>query len=203
MSRLKVSDVRQGALFIVAHYQRTLYCITTADFGLWPIAAQVVLFSMMLIGGCAGSAGRGLKVVRVLVCFKYLNKEIVRVIHPNAVVKVKLDHNSVENDVQRQILVFFLFYLILMILSALVVTAIEGNGMVGLLGTAATIGNIGPGFGEIGPMGSFGTLPDLSKGIFIINMLVGRLELIPFLVMLHPDFWQFRKMYSSSHTIRP
>lgn len=167
---------------------------SSADFGLWPIAAQVVLFSMMLIGGCAGSAGGGVKVVRVLVCFKYLKKEIVRVIHPNAVVKVKLDHNSVESDVQRQILVFFLFYLSLMTLSALLVTAIEGNGMVGLVGTAATIGNIGPGFGEIGPMGSFGNLTDLSKCIFIINMLVGRLELIPFLVMLHPDFWHFRKV---------
>ncbi len=167
---------------------------SSADFGLWPIAAQVVLFSMMLIGGCAGSAGGGVKVVRVLVCFKYLNKEIFRVVHPNAVVKVKLDHNSVGNDVQRQILVFFLFYLSLITLSALLVTAIEGNGMVGLVGTAATIGNIGPGFGEIGPMGSFGTLTDLSKCIFIINMLVGRLELIPFLVMLHPDFWYFKKM---------
>jgi trk system potassium uptake protein TrkH len=77
--------------------------------------------------------------------------------------------------------------------SALAVTIIEGDGAVGLVGTAATIGNIGPGFGEIGPMGSFGGLSVSTKIIFIINMVVGRLELIPFLAMLHPDFWSFRK----------
>jgi trk system potassium uptake protein len=69
------------------------------------------------------------------------------------------------------------------------VTIIEGDAMTGFVGTAATIGNIGPGFGEIGPMGSFGELTAVSKIIFIIDMIVGRLELIPFLVMLHPDFW--------------
>ena len=166
---------------------------SSADFALWSIGAQVVLFSMMLVGGCAGSAGGGVKVVRILVCYKYLRREITRVIHPNAVVQIKLDRNTISSDVQSQILVFFLFYLCLMTLSALLVTLIEGNPVVGLVGTAATIGNIGPGFGDIGPLGSFGYLSAPTKSIFILNMLVGRLELIPFLAMLHPDFWHFRK----------
>jgi len=189
---LYITNTLRDSLFQVVSIITTTG-FSSVDFALWSIAAQVVLFSMMLIGGCAGSAGGGVKVVRLLVCFKYLKREIVRIIHPNAVVQIKLDRNTIGNDVQRQILVFVFFYLCLMTLSALLVTLIEKNGMIGLVGTAATIGNIGPGFGEIGPMGSFGGLSTVTKGIFILNMLVGRLELIPFLAMLHPDFWHFRK----------
>lgn len=166
---------------------------SSADFALWGIAAQTILFSVMLVGGCAGSAGGGVKVVRVLFGFKYLKREITQVIHPQAILPIKIDHKTVPDDIQHQILGFLLFYLVLMTCSALAVTIIEGDGAVGLVGTAATIGNIGPGFGEIGPMGSFGGLSVPTKIIFIINMIVGRLELIPFLAMLHPDFWSFRK----------
>ncbi len=166
---------------------------SSADFALWSVAAQTIIFTVMLVGGCAGSAGGGVKVVRVLFCFKYLKREITQVIHPKAVLPIKIDHKTVPDDIQRQILGFLLFYLVLMTGSALAVTIIEGDGAVGLVGTAATIGNIGPGFGEIGPMGSFGGLSVSTKIIFIINMVVGRLELIPFLAMLHPDFWSFRK----------
>jgi trk system potassium uptake protein TrkH len=175
-----------------------LSIITTAgfsstDFALWSVAAQTILFTMMLIGGCAGSAGGGVKVVRVMFCFKYLRREISQIIHPQAILPVQIDRKSVPTDVQHQILGFLLFYMVLATLSALIVTIIEGSGSIGLVGTAATIGNIGPGFGEIGPMGTFGGLHPLTKIIFIVNMVAGRLELIPFLAMLHPDFWVFRK----------
>jgi trk system potassium uptake protein TrkH len=166
---------------------------SSVDFALWSVAAQTILFTVMLVGGCAGSAGGGVKVIRVLFGFKYLKREITQIIHPRAILPVKIDHKSVPNDIQRQILGFLLFYLVLMTFSALLVTIIEEDGSIGLAGTAATIGNIGPGFGKIGPMGSFGGLAVTTKIIFIINMVVGRLELIPFLAMLHPDFWSFRK----------
>lgn len=166
---------------------------SSADFALWSVAAQTMLFTVMLVGGCAGSAGGGIKVIRVLFGFKYLKREITQIIHPRAILPIKIDQKTVPDDIQRQILGFLLFYIVLMISSALTVTVIEGNGAIGLVGTAATIGNIGPGFGEIGPMGSFGGLAWATKIIFIINMVVGRLELIPFLAMLHPDFWNFRK----------
>ncbi|MBU0944811.1 MAG: TrkH family potassium uptake protein [Proteobacteria bacterium] len=166
---------------------------SSADFALWGVVAQTVLFTVMLVGGCAGSAGGGIKVIRVIFGLKYLKREITQIIHPQAILPIKIDHKSVPDDVQRQMLGFLLFYFVLMICSALAVTVLEGDAAIGLVGTAATIGNIGPGFGEIGPMGSFGGLSVATKIIFIINMIVGRLEIIPFLAMLHPDFWSFRK----------
>ncbi len=166
---------------------------SSADFALWTVPAQAVLFAMMLIGGCAGSAGGGIKVVRILFAGKFLKREIDQLVHPKAILPIKLGGVTVHDDIQRQMISFMLFYLVLMIFSGLVVTMIEQDAAIGLAGTAATIGNVGPGFGEIGPMGSFGYLHPITKIIFILDMLVGRLELIPFLAMFCPDFWSFNK----------
>jgi len=166
---------------------------SSVDFALWMVPAQTMLFAVMLVGGCAGSAGGGIKVVRVLFVGKYLRREVSQVLHPQAVLPVKIDRTTVPEDIQRQILGFLIFYILLLVGSGLVVTIVEGDASVGFVGTAATIGNIGPGFGEIGPMGSFGLLSVPTKIIFIVNMIVGRLELIPFIAMLHPDFWTFRR----------
>lgn len=166
---------------------------SSVDFALWCVAAQTVLFTVMLVGGCAGSAGGGIKVIRTLFGLKYLRREITQIIHPQAVLPIKIDQKTLPEDIQRQIIGFLFFYIVILVCSSLAVTAIEGDGAIGLVGTAATIGNIGPGFGQIGPMGSFGGLSTLTKLIFIFNMVVGRLELIPFLAMLHPDFWRFKR----------
>jgi trk system potassium uptake protein len=180
-----------------AFFQITSIITTTGfastDFALWAVPAQTLLFTVMLVGGCAGSAGGGVKVVRVLFGLRYLKREIAQVVHPKAVLPIKIDGVTVPNEIQRQILGFLLFYISLMTLSSFAVSMIEGDVTVGFVGTAATIGNIGPGYGSIGPMASFGNLTDLTKIIFIVNMVVGRLELIPFLAMLHPDFWVFKR----------
>lgn len=183
--------LRDGMFQIISILTTTGFA--SADFGLWAIPAQTILFTMMLVGGCAGSAGGGVKVVRVLFGLKYLKREIAQVVHPKAVLPIKIDRVTVPDDIQRQMLGFLLFYISLMTVSSLAVTMIEQDAVVGLVGTAATIGNIGPGYGAIGPMASFGELAVATKIIFIVNMVVGRLELIPFLAMLHPDFWQLRR----------
>lgn len=166
---------------------------SSADFALWLVPAQALLLAVMFVGGCAGSAGGGIKVVRILFVGKYLQREVSQVLHPQAILPVKIDRTTVPEDIQRQMLGFLLFYIVLSMISGIVVTLLEGNASTGFVGTAATIGNIGPGFGDIGPMGSFGLLSIPTKIIFIINMIVGRLELIPFIAMLHPDFWVFRQ----------
>jgi len=166
---------------------------SSADFALWTVPAQVLLFAMMLVGGCAGSAGGGVKVVRVLYIFKFLKREIDQIIHPSAVLPIKIDRITLPNDIHYQMFSFLLFYLVVLLFSGLVVTVIEHDALIGFVGTAATIGNVGPGFGQIGPMGSYGNLNACTKIIFIIDMLVGRLELIPFFVMLSPEFWALDK----------
>jgi trk system potassium uptake protein TrkH len=185
------AGLREGFFQIASIITTTGFA--SVDFGLWAVPAQTILFTVMLVGGCAGSAGGGVKVVRVLFGLKYLKREIAQVVHPKAILPIKIDRVTVPEDIQRQILGFLLFYITLMTLSSLVVTIIESDAVVGLVGTAATIGNIGPGYGTIGPMGTFGGLSPWSKIIFIIDMVVGRLELIPFLAMLHPDFWSFQR----------
>jgi len=181
-------SLRDSAFQIVSILTTTGFSST--DFALWLVPAQVTLVLVMLIGGCAGSAGGGIKVVRILFLGKFLKREISQTLHPRAVLPVKIDRTTVPESIQRQIIGFLLFYIILLVASGFAVTIIEGSAEIGFIGTAATIGNIGPGFGEIGPMGSFGLLSPWTKTIFIINMVVGRLELIPFLVMLHPGFWE-------------
>ncbi len=189
---LHLGDAVRESLFQIVSIITTAG-FSSSDFALWSVAAQTVLFAVMLVGGCAGSAGGGVKVIRVLLGLKYLRREIIQIVHPKAVLPIKVDRKTVQDDILRQVLGFLLFYFTLMMFSSLLVTAIEGNVHIGLVGTAATIGNIGPGFGEIGPMGTFGNLTPVTKIIFIINMVVGRLELIPFLAMLHPDFWSFAR----------
>ena len=182
------ASARDAVFQIVSILTTTGFAST--DFALWLVPAQALLILVMCIGGCAGSAGGGVKVVRVLFLMKYLVREISQILHPRAVLQVKLDGITVPSEVQRQILGFLLFYVLLTLFSSLAVTMIEGNMAVGFIGTLATIGNIGPGLGEIGPMGTFGMLALSTKLLFIFDMLVGRLELVPMLAMLHPDFWR-------------
>ena len=184
-------SIRDGFFQIVSILTTTGF--SSADFALWTIAAQAALFAVMFIGGCAGSAGGGIKVVRIMFAFKFLKREIDQIVHPRAVLPIKIDRVTVQEDIQRQMLSFLLFYVCLLIFSGLLVTMIEQDPLIGFVGTAVSIGNIGPGFGEIGPMGTYGNLHPLTKGIFILDMIVGRLELIPFLAMLCPEFWSFTR----------
>ena len=165
----------------------------SVDFAKWTLDAKLFLFLLMFVGGCAGSASGGLKMVRLLFIFKYLRVQIARILHPNAVYPIKINGVVLPIEVIAQMLAFSIFYYALFALTAFLISLIESNALIGVTGSIATIGNIGPGFGSvIGPMGSFASLHPASKVIGIINMLVGRLELIPFLAMLHPDFWRLK-----------
>lgn len=163
----------------------------SVDFNEWSNSAKVLLFALMLIGGSAGSASGGIKVVRVIIVMKYLWREIVMILHPKTVMPVKLGKTTISDEILKQIIAFVIFYFILLIVSSIAVSLIEENLTIGIVGTAASLGNVGPGFAQIGPYGSFAELNPLTKLIFTFNMLVGRLELIPFLAMLHGDFWKF------------
>ena len=164
----------------------------SADFALWSLPAKMLLFLLLFCGSCSGSAGGGLKVIRWIILFKYMKKEIAQILHPNAVYPIKINKTIIPNEVIKQIIGFVLFYFAIFSISAIVISLLENNALIGVTGSIATLGNSGPGLGAIGPMGSFDFMHPVSKMICIFNMMVGRLELIPFLAMLHPDFWNLK-----------
>ena len=164
------------------------------DFAQWNFSAQVLLFIVMFMGACASSAGGGIKMTRWILIFKSLKSEVTRILHPNAVMNIKMDNTVVAPEVIRQIFVFVFFYFLIFGINAIIITLAEQNIVTGISGAISAVGNIGPGFGDtIGPMGSFATLQPVSKIVMSISMLVGRLEIIPFIVFLQADFWSIKK----------
>ena len=161
----------------------------SADFATWDDRSRALLLSLMFMGGCAGSAAGGLKIVRVLLIARYALQELRRTLHPRAVLPVKLSGRVVPEPVMRSVLVFFLYYLLAFVFCAAIVTAAEGDITIGVTGAIGALANGGPGFGAIGPMGSYAGLTAVSKLVLIMAMWLGRLELMTALVFLGPRVW--------------
>ena len=162
----------------------------TADFNLWPVFSQLILLLIMFIGASAGSTGGGLKVVRVVVLFKVIKRELTRVIHPRAVRTIKLNGRLVDEEVVSGVMAFFYFY-ILIFVAAVLTVALEGEDIVTTVTSViATLNNVGPGLGRVGPMGNFADLSVLSKAVLSLCMLIGRLEIYPIMLLMFPSFWK-------------
>ena len=164
----------------------------SVDYTKWTYSAQILLLIAMFFSACASSAGGGIKIARLLLIFKIMKNEIEKILHPNAVIPVKHNGNVVQPEVLRQVVIFVFQYFAILAVTAVIITLIEQNHTLGLTSAVSSLGNIGPAFGQIGPMSSFEHLHVLSKIILIFNMLIGRLELIPFIVMLNPEFWSIK-----------
>lgn len=162
----------------------------SVDFANWDYTSKAILFIAMMAGSCASSAGGGVKIMRWLLILKIMKAELAKILHPKAVFNIKIGRYSVPKEVMYQTLMFVSFYLAILFVSGFLVSVIERSTMIGICGAVTAIGNIGPGLGHvIGPLGSFDHLNEVSKLIFIIDMYVGRLELIPFLVLFQKDLW--------------
>lgn len=167
---------------------------SSSDYSTWPLRAKLLLFVLMFSGASIGSASGGLKILRLIIILKYMKRQVAQILHPNGVYLVKINKLIIGEDVLRQIISFVFFYYGIFVVSALIMTFIEKDVITGVTASIATLGNIGPGFGSvIGVTGNYGDLHFISKLISILNMFAGRLELIPFLALLHPDFWNFKK----------
>ncbi len=165
----------------------------SVDYAKWNLRAKVLLFMLYFTGASVGSASGGLKLIRILFIFKYLKRQISKIFHPTGVYPIKLNRIIINEDIVRQMVSFVIFYYLIFVITAVLLVLIEQNIVIGVTSAMASLGNVGPGFGNIiGPMGSYSSLSVYSKMIYIINMLVGRLELIPFLALFHPDFWSFK-----------
>ncbi len=165
----------------------------SSDFSNWDYTSKIILFTAMLAGSCASSAGGGIKIMRWLLIIKIVKSEFAKILHPKAVFNIKIGKYSVPKDILHQTLMFVFFYFGILALSIFLVAIIEKNTIIGLTGAVSSLGNIGPGFGNIiGPLGSFDTLNPISKIILTLDMYIGRLELIPFLVLFQKDIWRLK-----------
>ncbi len=160
----------------------------TADYSSWPVFIPVLLIFASFIGGCAGSTGGGIKVIRLLLLIKQGQREITRLIHPNAQVTVKIGKQPVKNSIIDAVWGFFAAYVALF---ALMMLALMFNGLdqiTAFSAVAATINNLGPGLGEVSA--NYASLSDVNKLILCFSMLLGRLEIFTLLVLLTPAFWR-------------
>ena len=162
----------------------------TMDFDLWHSAARTVLVLLMFCGACAGSTGGGIKVSRIIVFFKSAVKEISSYIHPRSVKRVKVEGRPVEHEVIRSINVYLTAYVLIFAASVFLISLENKDLVTTFTSVAATINNIGPGLSLVGPTASFAHMTDLSKLTLIFDMLAGRLELFPMLILFHPTIWK-------------
>ncbi len=164
----------------------------THDYETWTSVSQILIFILMFIGGSAGSTGGGMKVIRLIVVIKQGLIELKKLLHPNAVISLKVGKRVIPKDVTFSIIGFFLLYVFLFILVSISMTFL-GLDIVTAAGTsAACLGNIGPGLGMVGPTENYGFIPAIGKWILSIAMMIGRLELYTVLVILTGGFWRKR-----------
>ncbi|MBQ8281541.1 MAG: TrkH family potassium uptake protein [Lachnospiraceae bacterium] len=162
----------------------------TTDFNLWPGFSQSILVILMFIGACAGSTGGGIKVSRIVIGFKAMIKELHSYIHPKSVRNIKFEGKPVEHDLVKATNLYFVTFLFIFGLSTLLISVDGFDLVTNFTAVAATFNNIGPGLAVVGPMGSFGGFSDFSKFILMFDMLAGRLELFPMLLLFHPTIWK-------------
>lgn len=156
----------------------------------WDTTSKVILFLAFFTGGCATSTSGGIKIIRWIFIGKYLKRELNKIIHPQGVYPIKLEGAPIERDVISQMVAFVVFYLVIFALGAFLTILFEKNITTAISASAAAIGNIGPAFGNVGPMDTFLELHNTTKWILILLMLIGRLEIIPFLAILNKDLWK-------------
>jgi len=162
----------------------------TADFNLWPQFSKVILVMLMFIGACAGSTGGGIKISRILIMLKTVRKELRQLLHPRSIKKIQIDGKSVEHEVVRSTNVYLITFILLFAFSVLLIS-LEGYDLVtSFTAVAATINNIGPGLELVGPTGNFAFFSYGSKIVLIFDMLAGRLELFPLLLLFTKDTWK-------------
>ena len=164
----------------------------TADYTLWPSFSQTVLILAMFVGGCAGSTGGGIKVSRVVLLFKNMRRELRRILHPREVRPIMFEGERVEESTVSSVSLFFFAYITLLLVGTLIVS-LDNVGFTEAFSAALTsISNVGPAFGQLGPTSNFSFLSDLSKIVLSLLMLLGRLEIIPILVLFFPSVWRKR-----------
>ena len=161
----------------------------TADFNLWPELSRMLLLVLMLVGAGAGSTGGGMKVSRLIIMLKSAKREISRMLHPRSVYTLQFEGKPLEDQTIHNVFTYFFILVFLVIASVLLVSLDNMDFDSTFSAVLACINNIGPGLGIVGPMGSYAALSPLSKLVLILDMLLGRLEIFPMLMLFAPSVW--------------
>lgn len=184
-----VGESLKHSAFQVATVMTTTGFATT-DFNQWPIFSQTILVVLMFVGACAGSTGGGMKISRFIIYIKSAQKEIATLLHPNSVKKITMDGKVIDHETIRSANVYLVIYVLLVGISVLLVSLDGFDLVTTVTSVVATFNNIGPGLGVVGPMGNFSPLSVLSKLVLIFDMLAGRLEIFPIVVLFFRDTWK-------------
>ena len=162
----------------------------TADFNLWPVFSKCILLMLMVVGACAGSTGGGMKVSRVLILLKSVKQDLKRIVHPKSVSIVKVNGKKVGEETVHNAYIYLVAYVAIFIGSVLIVAWNDFDFTTTFSSVLTTMNNVGPGLSGVGPVENFAAFGNVSKIVFCFDMLVGRLEIIPFLVLFSPDLWR-------------
>jgi trk system potassium uptake protein TrkH len=181
-------SIQYAAFHVASILTTTGYA--TADFELWPPLPQCILLLCMFIGGSAGSTGGGMKCMRILLLIRHSYQELFRLIHPRAVIRVKLGTHVVPPDVLSGIWGFFMLWLGLLFISVFLVAATGVDVLTSFASVLACIGNIGPGLGAVGPTDNYAMIPTLAKWVLMLCMLLGRLEIFTVIILFVPEFYR-------------
>lgn len=181
-----MASLRYGIFEVVSVATTTGFGV--ADFSQWPSVLPFTLFLAAFVGGCAGSTGGGMKVIRILLILKQGMREIKRLVHPNAIIPVKLGGRSVPDRVIEAVWGFFSVYLMLFVVMLIGLLATGLDQVTAWSAVGSALNNLGPGLGEVAS--HYGNIPDTAKWILIIAMLLGRLEIFTLLVLFTPTFWR-------------
>lgn len=181
-------NLRHSAFQVAAIISTTGFM--TADFNAWPELSKAILVILMFVGGCAGSTGGGMKVSRIVILFKSIFKEIKIAAHPNRVFKLKFSGRIVEHETMRAVNVFAISLLFIFVGSLLIISLDNYNFTTNFTAVATTLNNVGPGLDLVGPTQNFSLFSPLSKLVLTFNMLVGRLEVFPMLILFSAYTWR-------------
>ena len=177
-----------------ASFQVGSYITTTGYFSItqmnWPLFSKVILLSLMFIGGCSGSTAGGLKISRIIITWKEIKRTLFQIIHPRSVEIVKLDGKAVDKGVVQGVCVYSCLCIFLFFISLLVVSFDNMDIETTVAAVASCLNNVGAGLGKVGPGGNYAGFSVLSKGVLAFNMLLGRLELYPLLLLISPRTWR-------------
>lgn len=164
----------------------------TADYETWTSLSQIFIFLLMFIGGSAGSTGGGMKVIRLIVVIKHGIIELKKMLHPQAVIPLKLGKRVIPKEVAFSIIGFFLLYVSLFVIISVFMTILGLDFLTAIGASASCIGNIGPGLGNVGPTDNYSFIPAIGKWVLSFTMMIGRLEIYTILVILTGGFWRHR-----------